>query len=348
MRSYGTMLAISIWSSCAFGADWNSVFNDAKSFGKQTAEELQSVVRNPNPQDVPFYTDKPPHAGAWGVTDFVGPATKHIGECSAGKGSTPQDRKECEAVVFLAKEIQDRPHVEVRPDDPLIEGGKDIIDNATGSNTGGECVLKPGGSTINKEEWCEAGRDKRVGACSKTLEVRCENGDGCDNGGIVPNSAAGDMSYRFWGCGDGNYCMDFGTIGDNYWRGGMYDRTLGFDIRGIEDITKFALTYASFDDWLLVKVNGHLIYVGPYGGDRLEPCARGVCFNGDGAWGGWELKTSWSVGLNIDIRPYLKEGRNEIYTRTMVGGKGESFVRFTARSYCPCSEFWQDDCASIK
>jgi hypothetical protein len=72
--------------------------------------------------------------------------------------------------------------------------------------------------------------------------------------------------------GAGNYILQFGTTGDDYWFGWgiTQDRTLTFTIRDVGIITRFDLTSAFFDDWILVQVNGTNVYVGPYGGDRLQ------------------------------------------------------------------------------
>lgn len=110
-------------------------------------------------------------------------------------------------------------------------------------------------------------------SCDRKLTVTCDpQGDGCDSGGIVPGSTQGDMRVWFGAVGAGDYALEFGTFADNYWGGWgqIYDRTLQFSINDRGGVTQFALINASFDDWLMVVVNGSLVYVGPYGGDRLE------------------------------------------------------------------------------
>jgi hypothetical protein len=42
----------------------------------------------------------------------------------------------------------------------------------------------------------------------------------------------------------------------------------------------------------------------------------------------WERSTNWSYGVNVDLRPYLKEGRNEIRIDTGVVGGGEGWIFF--------------------
>lgn len=198
---------------------------------------------------------------------------------------------------------------------------------------------------------CLSGKQSQSYSCSDVLSVVCAVAtDGCDSGGLVPASWAGDMAISWTDAGSGNYQLQFGTIGDNYWPGSgtIYDRTLNVEVKNVSNITLFALRYAQFDDYLLVKVNGHLVYLGPYGGDRLEvvtQCTRRcikrvqtceTCFRNP------ELSTDWKFNLDIDLRPYLKEGMNQIFTRTVVAGWGESAIRILTRQKCPsdCTVTW--------
>jgi hypothetical protein len=141
--------------------------------------------------------------------------------------------------------------------------------------------------------------------------------------------------------------IEFGTIGDNYWGQGVYDRTMTVNIPNTALVSIFSLKRAIFDDWLLIRVNGTTITVGPFGGDRLEygwfcqPDVEGgsSCSNvryGEHLYGWAEMKRSRDFQLNIDIRPYLVNGQNTIFTRTIVGGRGESWVQFQASiTGCP-------------
>ncbi len=249
--------------------------------------------------------------------------------------------------------------------------------------------------------------------CNKTLIVTCDPlADGCENGGIVPGSTQGDMRVWFGLWGGGTYAMEFGTFGDDYWRGwgAIYDRTLTFNIANKDSITQFTLQNASFDDWLWVKINNNTVYVGPYGGDRLEIYSPPPVFESsstrvckevyddwgtswicyDNRWdelgysnqtsyqsctavaGGWnctpsdyrtgmvqycatcfrgpELKTSWNIGLNVDLRPYLTNGSNTIWMRTIVAGAGEGAIRILARMACPrnCYDNWDNQCQNLE
>lgn len=150
-------------------------------------------------------------------------------------------------------------------------------------------------------------------------------------------STQSDMAMSWVPGGNGTYSLYLGTIADNYWGGygAVYDRSMSFSISNVDLYTKFTLAGAWFDDWLQVQVNGQTVYIGPYGGDRLQvvrygrgyvvqycsTCVRGV-----------ELSTNWAIGLNIDLRPYLRAGQNTIFMRTIVAGAGEGAIRIDATS----------------
>ena len=211
---------------------------------------------------------------------------------------------------------------------------------------------------------CLTGKTSQSYSCSDVLSVVCAPAtDGCDSGGLVPASWAGDMAVSWTNAGSGNYQLQFGTIGDNYWPGNgtIYDRTLNVEVKNVSNITLFALRYAQFDDYLLVSVNGNVVYVGPYGGDRLEVVT--VCTEPD--YDGFqfcykrvktcetclrnpELSTDWKFNLDIDLRPYLKEGMNQIFTRTVVAGYGENAIRIMTRQKCAadCTVSWNKTACS--
>lgn len=380
-----------------------------------------------------------------GKGDLTGHGITKMQSCAtATPDSDPIKRQECEAVNFLARNPNTRPQFDLS-NNPMFARAKNIRNNAenifaslgmggTGSTT--QCVPRtittPAQystdtcSSIREvgEQQCTMGRVINIDAdanfqceqtvnayetlkCRRGTSITCTGGgDGCDQGGIVPNSWAGDMAVSWFPDGAGNYILQFGTIADNYWGGwgAVYDRTLTFDIRNVGLITRFALTRAAFDDWLMVKVNGTTVYVGPYGGDRLQiynapyqdmgygsQCYQDwesgwwYCYNQDrthiGSFYGWnacywsndryyckdtsldgmvqygassfgwpELSTSWNFGLNIDLRPYLKNGSNTIFMRTIVAGRGEGAIQLTTRQMCPlqCSVSTRNDCAALE
>jgi len=143
-----------------------------------------------------------------------------------------------------------------------------------------------------------------------------------------------------------------GRIGDNYWSGtcAHYTTSTYFNITNLDDVIEFKLKRAKFDDWIKVTVNGEIIRVGPYGGDRLNL----VWKHGDNTYntekecedaensrycfekvqytetntGACELSTSWDQSLDIDAKPYLIEGTNVVRIDVIVSGGGEGYAYF--------------------
>lgn len=343
-------------------------FNAGKAFADSGKAAAGGAVNTTTGSEtLPHYSTTAPETGHYGGgRSLIGTAgTTKMTECQSYQAPSAFEQQECEAVNFLARNPAERPRYTLDPEtDPLLVGSQEVINNP-GSIPGAptqqcrvETVVTPGTYTT---ETCTESYVIENRSCSRVLTVACDpERDGCDVGGIVPNSWNGDMNTSFTPSGGGNYTLQFGTIADNYWGGygAIYDRTLTFDIRDVDLITMFSLTRAAFDDWLLVKVNGTVVYVGPYGGDRLEVVTN------DGGWlqikrvqycetcfGSPELSTSWNKSLNINLKPYLRNGTNRIFTRTVVAGGGESAIQITTRQLCPrdCRDQWDDSqCAALE
>jgi hypothetical protein len=157
--------------------------------------------------------------------------------------------------------------------------------------------------------------------------------------------------------------VEFGTIGNNYWRGGLYDRSMTFSLSNLAAVETFALIRAEFDDWVSLTVNGSLVGVAPYGGDRLEIvnvnveyCEENGCYTvtqpkvkyGPSSFGELELGQSWKIDYDVDLRSLLRTGSNTIMVRTIVGGYGETWFKFrTVIKPCPAgSNYVSGQCVS--
>lgn len=366
-------LALMVATGFTWALDTTTAFDQGKDFGQQQKGALKGNVSTDGAQkNIPNYTTSTQEATLFnsGQGSLLAPGKTKLNDCASGKkADSSYNQQECDAINFLAKNPQQRPQINIEKNDPLITGSTQIINSA--KNTGGfsgcknTVVTKP---AIYENGMCHESNKLDEVSCSNTLTVFCEAPtDGCDNGGIVPNSTQGDMRYWFGPGGGGTYYLEFGTLADNYWSGygAVFDRTLQFEIANKENITQFSLVQAAFDDWLLVKINGNTIYVGPRGGDRLEvitktetyECGKDgnkICStkttlvqHGPNDFGSAELAVSWNFGLSIDLKPYLVNGTNVIYTRTVVAGEGESFLKIAARMVCPprCRDEWNNQCA---
>ena len=87
-----------------------------------------------------------------------------------------------------------------------------------------------------------------------------------------------------------------------------------------------------------MDIAAHCVYV-----SKVQYCA--TCFSRP------ELSTSWNFGLNIDVKPYLKNGSNTIFMRTIVAGGGEGAIQLTTRQLCPrnCYDQWDNSqCAPLE
>lgn len=334
-------------------------FNAGKTFANSGKEGASGAVNSTTASsNLPYYSTSAPQSEYFqdGTNPIGAAGSQKQAECQTSQASSAFNQQECDAINFLTQNPTTRPKYNIdRKTDPLLNASQGIIDNpgpipATSTQ---QCRVeqKPNPVPTTYETCVEADTIESV-QCSRILVVACDpERDGCDQGGIVANSWAGDMKAAITPDSQGNLMLTFGTIGDNYWGSGQYDRTLSFEIRDLSLISRFALTRAKFDDWLWVQVNGTTVYVGPYGGDMINRKAFGRLYGVQcRSWepnyrcGNVELGTSWDSTMDVDLRPYLVEGSNTIWTRTIVGGGGESAIQITTRQVCPrdCHDQWDD------
>jgi hypothetical protein len=163
------------------------------------------------------------------------------------------------------------------------------------------------------------------------------------------NNIASDMKFQIQDLGNSTQ-FTIGTISNNYWTGRCqaYERTTSFKATNIYKIQEVKLTKVGFDDYMQIKFNGHVVYVGPDGGDRLElklqlekhfETTIGVprVYNGVN-YHSCERGTDWEREVNIDLKPYLIEGTNAIDMRVIVSGMGGGWMQIKA-SEINCDEF---------
>jgi len=189
---------------------------------------------------------------------------------------------------------------------------------------------------------CNKIREEKIKTCREEItSITCKDSHECDLGGIERGSVDSDMKFEF-----NNGVLTIGTIADNYWGGhcAIYDRTTTFKITNKDKIKDFFLFKVGFDDYMQIILNGHLIYIGPDGGNKLEVTTVGSRFwkhqvvdNGSGHHA-CERGVSWTREPNIDLRPYLKEGENILKTRVIVAGAGEGWMQIRAKQNC-CSKW---------
>lgn len=434
-----------LWLIASSGvqADTATAFQQGRDTAASGAAAASAVNATNATGNVPGYNTAPTEAGLWrdGKVNLSGDGLGKQAGCTTASTSGFSG-KECDAINFLGS---GRPEYPLTRTDALFNLSNGITKNNRdavsgmngGSGTGGCTTVEVKDPDLQSTEHCEEFLepvDKRcpIGRvvtvdrdanyqcevtsaqkvrheCHKKLTVTCQTPvDGCNATGVQLGSISSDMAWNASDSG-GNRYITLGTIADNYWGTGVYDRTTTFNIQKMSDVSLFKIDHAWFDDWLWVKVNGTTVYVGPYGGTKLDTdiysqrCMDEYCWSTGiktGAWlaangyskygssyrksvqtcsnewgwnyctdawtyydqtwgqvcytdiacGGWELSTSWSRSLDINIRPYLREGSNTIWMRTVVAGGGEGAIRMVTRQYCPpvCTDSWADGCTGYQ
>ncbi len=206
--------------------------------------------------------------------------------------------------------------------------------------------------------------------CEKTLNVSCAKTEECEAGGIVLGSMDSGLEWEY------NYPnMRFGSR-EGSWkflcsnRKG-YERCCEaieskarFRLRDVKEIRAFNLRKVAFDDHAMIKVNGHMVY-NSWGGYKLDITNRHVdkrhpngnwlsgeytlfidAGNGKGGACFQWLGESHYKTMNIDLRPYLKEGWNEVEMVLIYAEKGQVNIEIEARQQC-CTKLtdkWEKRC----
>jgi len=171
----------------------------------------------------------------------------------------------------------------------------------------------------------------------------------CSATGIVAGSAA---------INNGSYTFNFDgynlTIRNNVTaKNSVTTATFSFSVASIDLIKQFRLTGIESDNWVGLTVNGQ--YIGThsrlFGGfntesDRLVMEGGYVRYSATGTHGP-ETGGGFYSGMDVDIKPYLKNGDNSIVINVVNGGgPGMGAAYFQARQKCPalCEMKWVDYC----
>ena len=321
-----------------------------KSFGSENQNNLENLSTNQDANTVPGFQG----------TDV--PETQYSNNPMAMEDEARLEMNSNETGGFVSDSAINRPQFEFdRETDPLLTRSDAIQDDpdsivgsieAEFSGCQSSAITTP---AEYSEEVCMEWRETALHTCSETLQLTCDRPVECDAGGIQLDTVQGDMSWNY------TYpILTLGTISDNIWGGqcAVYDRSTTFTIEDIDKVAEFTLIQAGFDDWIRITVNGTVVRVGPYGGDRLEVVDvelwQGFTYKrvqyGETQLGNCELSTSWNQTLNIDIKPYLQTGENTIDMRVIVAGGGEGWMKFRATQYCDCqwSETWESTCSGLE
>lgn len=169
-------------------------------------------------------------------------------------------------------------------------------------------------------------------SCTRTLSLGCSKIGECSNGVIDQGSFSGGMAYKD-SSGDA-LTVGIDTLG--YYKGtcATFEETGSFKIDNLDLLSDFRLVHIKFDDYIEVKLNDYIVYVGPKGGEYVRVEGQKV-YNGR-HHSPCELDTNWNSEkniprVNIDLKPYLKEGENVIQVKIIVSGTGEAWLKIAAK-----------------
>ena len=387
----GAGAAILLLASGAAGADPHS---DGLAFGKGQLGGLNDKVNPQNAQDLPFYTNNPPQAGGFGGPSLFSLGVGRSTTCkTAEHGPDSVANQECDAVNFLAKNPQDRVKIPVNPNDPIIKGIGDTINNAKPGNvTDSGCYPKTTTTPaqhetevcneylVTEDKQCTMGQVVEVDAksnyqcnitknstyltnCDKVLIVQCGGGY-CDTGGILPltvSATTGSANIRY----EAPYLWITHNYQTQYW---VESSTFAFNIRNVSEVKTFLWEYTYVDNWIWIAINGQKVGVRANNGtpaqaqyaDKFElgyyindqnnaQYPDGTIDLGAGGVWGVERPNNFEIAENVDLKPYLRNGTNVIEFKLANGaGPGNGNIRINAQQYCPCTEYWENQCTLLE
>ena len=198
--------------------------------------------------------------------------------------------------------------------------------------------------------------------CDKYLVVTCPaNPSFCNAGGITPGSvqqSTGSASITF----SPPYLDAIQVINT---QGRRETSTFTFNVADISKIGVFRLTYAQYDNWLGLRINGRWVrvFMGALNEaqswatsklDIVTSGGRAYVDIGNGSLYGVEPYYPYGGiyrgNFDIDMKTYLQNGTNTIEFIVVNGtysGVGEA--KFEIREFCnPCTQNWVDQCLALQ
>ena len=203
---------------------------------------------------------------------------------------------------------------------------------------------------------CQSPSSKVI-ACKNTLtQLTCKNRGNCSAGGIVRGSETARLQAL-----NLNYPhMEVGTLSTIYDEGRckIINEDVRFQIKNINLIGEFRLLHMSYSDWIRLELNGVEIVntTGGQGSFTMEASRMGwfsipqgdeYCSlrSGDKKQT-CNTKEFYKKDLNLDLKPFLKEGNNHLKIELAFGNSGQLYLKFFAPERC-CTDFdehWRETC----
>lgn len=206
-------------------------------------------------------------------------------------------------------------------------------------------------------------------SCLTTAIPSCTSSYSVGSGGMDLSTYQSDIEIKEIGYVDPiTRKYRFGSVGNNnYWTGdGYMKREFAIDIQDVNNVNTFRLYHVYWDDSIAISINGHWVWVNWYRrgsevfqSDRWgayiekETC-RLVGSYDDGNYectkynqfqSLFERNNSFNSPVNVDFKPYLREGRNIIRMDVGVVDGGEGWMHFEISAYHPqCDNIIENEC----
>ncbi len=325
--------------SLAHSTTMSEARQGALDFGTVYKNSASTVITEQNKTSTPGYTtDNPDQTKYYSGTNMSGDIDDKVANSDEGK--------------LMTQSLPKRPKVEVSLDDPFLQSARNIETNpqtadeviamftgnyeqctpiaitATDVETrtcdfyeerdGGSCLVNQVVEVEAIHDYqCNKIRNFRDKTCNKTLNLSCEESSYAfppTTHNSLPGFSYSDFSLRY---------RTPNRMGQNC---GGYNYYLRFNLNSVDQVEEFKFLWGQADDRTMIYINGNLVHNYPSSG----------C----------ELFRTYHAAPNIDLKPYLRAGNNELNVRIIVGGLGEGTGEFRLK-YKECSkvvETWQEVC----
>lgn len=195
------------------------------------------------------------------------------------------------------------------------------------------------GETLYDQAICEEPRkeynctDSVKLTCKKQVSLSMGDSKFTSNLPVVTQTSTGYLQLGFGSTMKGGKGTEF-----NY--------EICFEIDELKGVQEFILKDVFWDDHIHITLNDQRIFAGPVGGEKLELLNHDfkgiVIVDSSGQAYSAEYNTWHQTWPNIDLQPYLKEGKNVIKIRLIVAGHGGILIGFQTVIQGGCAE-WSED-----
>ncbi|EJX7572379.1 conjugal transfer protein TraN [Vibrio cholerae] len=333
MKRAGAILiaAVCSCSSLVFAGNTSQANSDGKSFADSiNNSKIKDLGKSVDPNTIPNYqgADVPEKQYYNSGLNIENEAQNHA-------ASDPNAQ-------YINSSRISRPQITINSQtDPLFKRHEDITLKANSlTNTYSGCVDLPVGTkdvTKYEDKTCNvSGRQDTINyTCKRNLEVSCSNPDaGLPDPFVDSDFVRSGDAGMYWG--SNGHIFWYGNPSTNNRHHGCkwYENTIKFYVSDVNTIPEFVLEQVAYDDWLFIRVNGHLGFQA-VGGTQYTGFDLGGKFPGNYSCEQHGVRT---FNINLNAKPKLKVGWNTISIRNLVGGGGNAFLKFRIHRVKGCTQ----------